>query len=64
MGIYDRDHRQNDPWKKNSQNVKQYKLSDYKNINSHKIKEHKLKSKWIFAIPIIFLILVALFRNN
>lgn len=62
MGIYDRDHRQNDPWKKNQKEVKQYKLSDFKNINPQ--NEKKPISNWLFAIPVIFLILVAFFRSN
>lgn len=64
MGIYDRDHRQDDPWKKNPQNIKQYKLNDFKNINSQKIKENKPVNKWIFIAPIIFFLIVAFFKNN
>ncbi len=40
MGIYDRDHRQNDPWKKTPPGVKQYKISDFKNINTKNKMQH------------------------
>lgn len=62
MGIYDRDHRQNDPWKKTPKEVKKYKISDFKNINTQ--KGNKPINNWIFAIPVIFLLLVIFFRNN
>lgn len=63
MGIYDRDHRQNDPWKKTPQDVKQYKLNDFKNIKSQKIREYKPASKWIFIIPIVIFIVASIIKN-
>jgi hypothetical protein len=63
MGIYDRDHRQNDPWKKTPPEVKQYKLSEFKNINSQEIKMKKKVSNWLFIIPIALFLIVVIFKN-
>lgn len=57
MGIYDRDHRQNDPWKKNPQTKTKFK------IGNKKTKEYKTISNKIFIYPFIFFLIVAGYRN-
>lgn len=57
MGIYDRDHRQNDPWKKDTKGIKQYKISDEKAKTNPTIN-------WFNFISILIMIFVWTMLNE